>query len=533
MCFARSPTVAERPRPAPRRPGSPSVHRAALLSAREAPFSRGVKLRARLSWTSRTAALALAFATAACVLGESGGRESGRIAPTVETKPNEAAGSVPSRARIDLSRDVREAIARGEERRVLVGLAPPTDDDAGAPALLPEAGPPVDSGAPCSARASSARATLRRAGVPDARALVSSSGARLLRAYRHVPFASVALRGERALAALAADPRTHVVVDDVPLRASLAHSLPLLHQPDVIAAGHDGTGTTVAVLDTGVDYRRSAFGACAAPGDPGCKVALARDFATDDGARDAHGHGTNVAGIVLGVAPGARIAALDVFDGDFAWSSDILAAVEWVLDVHATEHIVAMNLSLGGGSFSATCGSQPVALAIAAAREQGVLTAVASGNEALVGAMAYPACAPAAISVGAVWTHDIGGATFPNCRDAVTGADRVTCFSNVAPWLTILAPGAPVTAAGITMYGTSQAAPHVAGAIALLRAAFPDEDAERTARRLVSGGARVTDPRVGLDLPRLDVAGAFAAVEPPPTPAPDAAADADAAPPCP
>ncbi len=99
---------------------------------------------------------------------------------------------------------------------------------------------------------------------------------------------------------------------------TLAESLPLINQPQVEAAGYTGTGTTVAVLDTGVDYTREAFGSCETPGDTAeCRVVFAQDFTpTDDGMLDDSVlHGTNVAGIVLGVAPDANIAALDVFRG--------------------------------------------------------------------------------------------------------------------------------------------------------------------------------------------------------------------------
>jgi subtilisin family serine protease len=95
---------------------------------------------------------------------------------------------------------------------------------------------------------------------------------------------------------------------------SLAESLPLVYQPNISNAGSAGNGTTVAVLDTGVDYTHPAFGSCSAPGVPAeCKISIAQDIAPDDANLDDNGHGTNVAGIVLGVAPGARVAALDVF----------------------------------------------------------------------------------------------------------------------------------------------------------------------------------------------------------------------------
>ena len=82
---------------------------------------------------------------------------------------------------------------------------------------------------------------------------------------------------------------------------SLTESLPLINQPPVAAAGFAGTGTVVAVLDTGVDYTKAAFGSCSGPGySAGCKVIAAYDFAPLDYSKDDDGHGTNVAGIVLG-----------------------------------------------------------------------------------------------------------------------------------------------------------------------------------------------------------------------------------------
>ncbi len=291
---------------------------------------------------------------------------------------------------------------------------------------------------------------------------------------------------------------------------SLTESLAQIDQPPAARAGYTGGGT-VAVLDSGVDYTRSAFGDCTGGAGPVCRVVWAGDFAPDDGQLDDNGHGTNVAGIVLGVAPGAYIAALDVFDGAGASDYVIIDAINWAIANQPNYNIAAMNLSLAKSDlyYNTECQDSPYGSAFAEARSAGILPIVAAGNEAKNG-LPVPACAPGAVRVGAVYDADVGPKQWGNtCTDSTTALDRVTCFSNSAPMLTMLAPGAMITAAGITMGGTSQAAPHVAGAVAVLRSTFWSETLDQTLSRLVNGGVPVTDPANGLTHPRLDLAGAI------------------------
>ncbi len=291
-----------------------------------------------------------------------------------------------------------------------------------------------------------------------------------------------------------------------------AQSFPLIEQPAAAAAGKTGTGTTVAVLDTGADYTRAELGSCSSPGVPaGCKVAFAKDFAPTDNTLDDNGHGTNVSGIVVGVAPGTKVLALDVFNGASASSTHIISAINWVIANKATYNIASMNLSLGGGSSTTTCAADAMGIALGVARSAGIAPVVASGNSATTNAISSPACAPAAISVGAVYDANVGGLSFSTCSDPTTAADRVTCFSNSASFLTVLAPGAMITAAGYTMAGTSQAAPHVAGAFAVLHSAFPAESVDQQLVRLTSTGAPVLDPRNGITKPRINLVAALGA----------------------
>lgn len=289
-----------------------------------------------------------------------------------------------------------------------------------------------------------------------------------------------------------------------------AESFPLIGQPAAVAAGKAGAGTSVAVLDTGTDYTRADFGSCTAPGTPStCRVAYAADIAADDGSRDANGHGTNVAGIIAGLAPATRVLALDVFTGDGAYSTDIITAVNWALANKRVYNIAALNLSLGGGSSTTPCQSDAMGIALGAARNAGIAPVVASGNNGYTAALSSPACAPAAISVGAVYDANLGGLRYGACSDLTTAADQITCFSNSASFLTVLAPGALITAAGYTMAGTSQATPHVAGALAILRGAFPTETVDQLVARLTSTGKKIRDARNGITTPRIDVAAAL------------------------
>lgn len=323
----------------------------------------------------------------------------------------------------------------------------------------------------------------------------------LKKSYSHLPVALVRLPSTSALNELLANPDVAGVFPDKRNYPSLVQSLPLIQQPQAASLGYAGAGTTIAVLDTGVDYTRSTFGTCSAPNTPGCKIALSIDIAHDDLAMDSHGHGTNVAGIVAGVAPGARIAALDVFDGESAWDSDVIAGINWAIRNKATYNIVAINLSLGDGiKYTQPLLKDSYKPAIDQARAAGILTVAAAGNEKFLDGLGSPAAIEGVISVGAVYDSNLG----PVRCDTATAADRVSCFSNSASFLTLLAPGSSISAAGIAMSGTSQASPHVAGAVAVLRAAHPQESLAQTVTRLTSGPL-VTDNRNGIVKPRLDL----------------------------
>ena len=332
------------------------------------------------------------------------------------------------------------------------------------------------------------------------------SGVTIAREYQHLPLMTLEVTAEDALELLALDDRIVALHVDEVFQPFLTESLGLINQPEAEAAGHTGAGTAVAILDTGLDYTHSDFGTCSAPGDDGCQVVAVEDFADTDNSLDDNGHGTNVAAIVGGVAPGTDLIGLDVFRSNgLAYSSEVIAGIDWVIDNQSTYNIVALNMSLGGGQYSSECANTAYDLAMIDAKAAGVLSAVATGNNGWSNKIASPACAPTAVKVGAVYKTSYGSISWSSCSDSAPAADMVTCFSNSTSFIDLLAPGALISAGGYRMGGTSQATPHVAGALAVVAGAFPDETPDQWLAHLIDTGVDVTDSRNGYTHPRIDV----------------------------
>jgi len=371
----------------------------------------------------------------------------------------------------DLERtSLLDALARGEPRTVLVLVADVT------PSWFSAASDPIERVA---------------AMVPPSQVLLRARHVRVVGLRLHDPSELVAIEALREV----------VRVEPERFLEAASPSLALIEQPAALARGADGRGLAVAVIDTGVDFTHPDVGGCTAAG-MNCPVAFTRDFAPDDGSRDeARRHGTNVAAIVRSVAPAVRILALDVFQGTTASSLHVTAALDWTLAERATYGIVAANLSLGYGAFTSPCASEVLAVVLQRVRDGGVVPVVATGNSGYLNAIASPACAPAAVSVGAVDTSNV-----------------VASFSNSSTFTTLLAPGVAVGGGGVVMSGTSQAAPHVAGATAALRTAHADDSVSDAIARLVGTGVMTTDARNGLRLPRLNVDAATAGGTVPPPP---------------
>lgn len=338
-------------------------------------------------------------------------------------------------------------------------------------------------------------------------------GVQVLRDYNNLPLAFYRISNREALVDLLNDPNVKAVYPNRINQPTTMESLPLINQPQANTKGFNGTGSSVAVLDTGVNYLHSDFG-CTAVNTPSstCRVVYSFDSAPDDGSLDDNGHGSNVSAIVSKVATKTKIIGIDVFRSGSAYDSDIIAGINWAVNNAKTYNIKAINLSLGvpGVKYKSECSNSSYGTAFANARAAGVVPVVATGNDAFPDGISSPACVAGAVRVGAVYDSNIGGVSWGNpvkCSDPTTAADKVACFSNGGSLVTLLAPGAMITAGGYTMGGTSQATPHVAGAIALLRAnsVTPTETIDQTINRLKTTGKPITDSRTGLVFPRIDL----------------------------
>ncbi|MEV7811443.1 S8 family serine peptidase [Streptomyces flaveolus] len=276
-------------------------------------------------------------------------------------------------------------------------------------------------------------------------------------------------------------------------RGTLDRSVPQIGAPAAWAAGYDGTGVKVAVLDTGVDKSHP---------DLAGQVIAEQDFSGSPDTGDHFGHGTHVASTVAGtgaksggtykgVAPGAKILNGKVLnDNDSGEESGVIAGMEWAVAQGAD----VVNLSLGGED---TPGIDPVEEAVnRLSAETDTLFVIAAGNDGKgEHTVTSPGSAESALTVGAVDKSD-------RLADFSGRGPRVG-DSGVKPDLT--APGVAITAASapgsrlegaypsdipgyITLDGTSMATPHVAGAAALLAQQHPDWDGERL-KAVLTGSA--------------------------------------------
>lgn len=348
--------------------------------------------------------------------------------------------------------------------------------------------------------------------------------------YDLVPVALVPLRDEASVLRLLNDDLVRSIAADYKNQLWLEDSLPLIRQPALAASGVDGRGVTVVTIDTGADLTQPEFGMCTAPGVPAtCRVPVMMDTAPDDGAVDDNGHGTNTSAIAAGVAPGAQIVPIDAFAGGGIMDHDAIAAIDWVLANRAARNIRAVNMSFGRGEhYNTTCGGgwfsrNPYQQSFQMLRAGGVLPVLSAGNAATVGGsyvdgIGYPACTLGAVAVGATYpVMSTDKVMFSSCTDpGPIVVDQVACFSQGGDLLDVVAPGVFIDAAGIQMSGTSQAAPHVAGAAAVLAQVRPSSTSDDLRSFLRTSHTTVLDPRGGRFHPRLDLTDAVRAAAPVP-----------------
>ena len=272
------------------------------------------------------------------------------------------------------------------------------------------------------------------------------------------------------------------------VEADLDRSVAQIGAPTAWEAGYDGDGVKVAVLDTGVDAEHP---------DLAGQVTDEQNFSESDTVQDGFGHGTHVAATIAGtgagsdalrrgVAPGAELISGKVLDDrGSGWESDIIEGMEWAVGSGAD----VVNMSLGGGP---TDGTDPLSTAVNELSLAGdTLFVVSAGNDGPgASTIGTPGTADSALTVGAV-DRDESLADFssrgPRRGDLAIKPDLTAPgVEIVAARASGTAMGAPLDALYTSASGTSMAAPHVAGAAALLAAQHPGWTDEELKDGLVS-----------------------------------------------
>lgn len=337
-----------------------------------------------------------------------------------------------------------------------------------------------------------------------------------LHAYRHLP-AAVAVVPAGTAGLLAQLPGVRGVYPNLAMKWVLDESTRAIRAHGAWADGFTGAGIGIAVVDAGVDGTHpdlcAAIQYCVGTGiktvqnvkilgrqsvaDP--VVVLEDQISTDSSS----GHGSHVAGIAAGagtasqtpgryrgVAPGARLIGLGT--GEVAEVDTVLAAFDWVLANHANPryNIKVVNNSWGPGAGHQYDPQEPVQRGIAAMHDAGIAVVFGAGNDGpKTGTVNAFSVNPKAISAAAsTKAHHIamfssrGAPGHSLLRPTVTTPGqfiasvraRTGFYAGVAD-ATGADPNDPILPPDNTSYayasGTSMAAPHVSGVIALMQQA--------------------------------------------------------------
>ncbi|MFE0176567.1 S8 family serine peptidase [Streptomyces sp. NPDC059002] len=309
------------------------------------------------------------------------------------------------------------------------------------------------------------------------------------------PVDGVALKADKKQAAAfwadIANPRSRAAGDltklwlDAKVEATLDTSTKQVHAPEAWAAGYDGKGTKVAVLDTGVDAEHP---------DLKGRIGATKNFTDSPDGEDRQGHGTHTTSTVggtgaasggkkKGVAPGTELLHGKVLnDSGSGATSWIIEGMQWAVDQKAD----VVSMSLGNPAQTDCTDPMSTATEELAQSAQNTLFVIAAGNTGpSLNSVSSPGCAPSVLTVGAV-DRDDTTASF---------SSRGPAYGSHTLKPEIAAPGVGISAAAAggrgvyayqSMSGTSMAAPHVAGAAALVKQRHPDWSSRQIKAALVA-----------------------------------------------
>ncbi len=357
------------------------------------------------------------------------------------------------------------------------------------------------------------------------------------------------LRGISSVTSIETDSVTHVTDQTTPTGVQRIGDL--LNGTANIG-GHTAVNIGVATLDTGVDITNPDLNV--AGGFNAINASTCTGSASNGSYQDDNGHGTHVAGTiaakddnfgVVGVAPGANIYAVKVFDSSGSgYVSSIICGINWIVSNATQDNIKVVNFSgAWGGSNTANCGN-PSTMIIHVSRwitrtittpadtshqavcslvnTAGIPFVVAAGNDGTDASNTLPAAYPETIAVGALADSDgqSGGHGGPTSWGP---DDTRATFSNYGPVVTLYAPGADILSdwpggSLARLSGTSMATPHVTGAVALYMFNHPGASPSTVASALVANGEAGSWGSPYGSQPLLNVGNAAFGPVAPPTP---------------
>lgn len=343
----------------------------------------------------------------------------------------------------------------------------------------------------------------------DREGKIRRNGGEVRHNYKNVPAAAARFANDRAVAELSADPDILEIIPDRVVRASAkpdkdaggptSSALSTQMIPAGVARigaspgalGYSGSGVGVAVVDTGLDYAHPDL----APVSPDCFTAYV--FCQDD-----DGHGTHVGGTigardnnqdVVGVAPTAVLYSVKVLNQNGSGSdSDVMAGFDWIAQnaVRVVPPIRAVNVSLGRpGTLNDNIALRA---SVQAVTNLGISVVVAAGNDPKKEVKdMIPATYPEVLSIASSTAADGSN----SCRwfKGKISADTASYFTTDGKYDTATGIGVTISAPGETkeniskscfiqsigiqstrlgggttsLSGTSMAAPHATGVIAL------------------------------------------------------------------